>query len=792
MKCYCLELRARLSVVLIAIALIAAASSSAFAQTSTVSWDRNGDGVTAGYMLSYGTQSGSYSTTVDVGNVVSYPVTLVPGNTYYLSVRAYNASREYGPASGEASVVIPALPTRPTATITGTLGASGTASVTWSTTNATAVTVNGAGVALNATASFPITQTTTYTVVATGPGGSTTASTTVVVPRVDCQMSGWTFTSATAWSACTSGQRTRNETWNRTITTQPSGGGAACGVTQEVRAVSEPCAAAPTAQLTAVAGSTPGTARVTWQSTNATTATLNGAAVATSGTTQFNISATTTYTLVVTGPGGSATSSGTVVVPRVDCQMSGWTFTSATAWSACTSGQRTRNETWNRSITTQPSGGGAACGVTQEVRVASEPCTVAATPTAQLTAVAGTTPGTAKVSWQSTNATAATLNGVAVATSGTAQFNITGTTTYTLVVTGPGGTASAAGTVVVAAPVDCVVSTWSLQSASPWGACTGGQQTRTETWGRSIITPASNGGAACGILQEQRTAAQACTDQTPTAPGMPTSFKAAISGNNVTLGWNVPAAGGAPKGYRIWVGASTTWELVNGADVGNVLNANGSLGAGTYYARVAAYNAVGTSAPTQISFRVGAKKKPSRPAGFTASLEASVAVLSWSAPAGDDPDSPTGYVIEAGSASGLSDVAVVPLGNQSSYQAAVPPGTYFVRVRAINDLGAGEASTEVVLRYGAGPGAPGALTETGGGPIVRLSWHAPTTGELPGSYTIEAGSAPGLADLAVLRAGNVNSFMTTAPAGTYYVRVRAVGANGVAGDASNEVVVVRR
>ena len=417
---------------------------------------------------------------------------------------------------------------------------------------------------------------------------------------------------------------------------------------------------------------------------------------------------------------------------------------------------------------------------------------MATTPTAQLTAVAGPTPGTAKVTWQSTNATAATLNGVAVATSGTAQFTITATTTYTLVVTGPGGTASASGTVVVAPRVDCVLSTWSLQSASPWGACTGGQQTRTETWTRSIITPPSNGGAACGILQEQRTAAQACTDPTPTAPGSPTSFKATTSGNNVTLGWNVPAAGGAASGYRIWVGATTSWELVNGMDVGNALSASGTLGAGTYYARVAAFNSVGTSTPTEISFRVGAKKKPSRPVGLTASLQESVAVLSWSAPAGDDPDSPTGYVIEAGSASGLTDVAVLSVGNQSSYQAAVPPGTYFVRVRAINDLGAGEPSGEVVLRHGAGPGAPGSLTETGGGHIVRLSWRAPTTGELPGSYTIEAGSAPGLADLAVLRAGNVTSFMTTAPAGTYYVRVRAVAANGVAGDASNEVVVVRR
>ncbi len=789
MNCFSLVLRARVTIGL-AIALLFASAPSAFAQTSTVSWDRNSDAFTVGYLLSYGTQPGTYGTTVDVGNVVSYPVALTPGNTYYMVVRGYNSLRESGPASNEASVSIPALPTPPTATITGTLGSSGTASVTWRTTNATTVTVNGVPVALNATASYAITQTTTYTVVATGPGGSATAATTVIVPRVNCQLSAWSFTSATAWSACTSGQRTRNETWNRTIVTQPSGGGTACGALQEVRAVSEPCSvAAPTATVTAVAGSTAGTASVTWQTTNASTVTLNGAPVALSGTATYPITQTTTYSVVATGAGGTTTASATVVVPRVDCQMSGWTFTSATPWGACSSGQRTRNETWNRTITTQASGGGAACGVTQEVRVASEPCAVA--PTAQLTATAGATAGTANVTWQSTNATAATLNGVAVATSGTAQFAISATTTYTLVVTGPGGAASAAGTVTLA-PVDCVLSAWSLQTTSPWGVCSGGQQTRTETWARSIITSPTGGGAACGVLEEQRTAAQTCTNQTPAAPGSPTSLAASTSGSTITLGWQVPASGGAPTGYRIWVATSNGWQIVNGMAVGNVLSVSGNLPSGTYSTRIAAFNTIGESAPSPpVSFTVGAKKRPNRPLAFTASLQNSVAVLSWSAPAGDGPDTPTGYVIEAGSASGLSDVAVMAIGNQSSYQAAVPPGTYYVRVRAINELGVGDPSAEVVLQYGAGPGAPAALTETGGGPIVRLSWQAPTTGELPGSYVIEAGSAPGLADLAVLRAGSATSFTTTAPSGTYYVRVRAVASNGVAGEASNEVVVRR-
>jgi hypothetical protein len=48
-----------------------------------------------------------------------------------------------------------------------------------------------------------------------------------------------------------------------------------------------------------------------------------------------------------------------------------------------------------------------------------------------------------------------------------------------------------------------------------------------------------------------------------------------------------------------------------------------------------------------------------------------------------------------------------------------------------------------------------------------------------------------MANLAVLRTGDTTSFTTTAPPGTYYVRVRAVSADGRAGTASNEIVVRR-
>lgn len=67
-------------------------------------------------------------------------------------------------------------------------------------------------------------------------------------------------------------------------------------------------------------------------------------------------------------------------------------------------------------------------------------------------------------------------------------------------------------------PVDCVLSAWRLDSAGAWGACqSNGTQTRNETWVRDVVTPPSNGGAACGPTSEQRVGTQACTYVPPPA-----------------------------------------------------------------------------------------------------------------------------------------------------------------------------------------------------------------------------------------------------------------------------------
>jgi fibronectin type 3 domain-containing protein len=91
-----------------------------------LAWDANTEPDVAGYKIYYGTSSESYSGSVDVGNVTSYHLTgLQGGQTYYVTVTAYNTSGSESGYSGEASGVatettLPASETPPTVSTTPT------------------------------------------------------------------------------------------------------------------------------------------------------------------------------------------------------------------------------------------------------------------------------------------------------------------------------------------------------------------------------------------------------------------------------------------------------------------------------------------------------------------------------------------------------------------------------------------------------------------------------------------------------------------------------------------------
>jgi hypothetical protein len=349
-------------------------------------------------------------------------------------------------------------------------------------------------------------------------------------------------------------------------------------------------------------------------------------------------------------------------------------------------------------------------------------------PTASITAVLQAN-GTALVTWATTNAATAVINGAAVQASGSMAVPVSATTTFTLTATSATGLrATASATVTV------------------------------------------GGGAA------------------PTAPQ---SLSGSVSGSRVSLTWRPPAGGGTPQTYLLYAGTSAgATNVANGVAVGNVLSAAGDLPRGRYYIRVRAANAYGTSPESNtISVRVG--RQLASPTGFTVTWVGTTATLTWTASAGATAeDTPSDYVLEAGSAPGASDVATIRVGNTTSFRADVSSGLYYVRVRALNAHGESEPTADLVLTVPGAPNAPTDLSAAGVGAAVDLRWAAPRGGTAATGYLIEVGSAPGLADLGRFPLGNVLRFSTVAPPGVYYVRVRALNARGP-GAASNEIIVRR-
>jgi hypothetical protein len=72
-------------------------------QGQTLAWDANSESDIAGYRVHYGTQSGNYTTEVDVGNQTQYqpPSGFDWSRTLYFAVRAYNTSGLTSPYSTE-------------------------------------------------------------------------------------------------------------------------------------------------------------------------------------------------------------------------------------------------------------------------------------------------------------------------------------------------------------------------------------------------------------------------------------------------------------------------------------------------------------------------------------------------------------------------------------------------------------------------------------------------------------------------------------------------------------------
>ena len=90
--------------ILYALLLCVAGAADATAGILTLQWDPSPDSSVAGYRVFVGTEPGTYSTTVNVGNQLRFVFEdAQPGRTYYFAVAAYTSANIVGPFSAEVS-----------------------------------------------------------------------------------------------------------------------------------------------------------------------------------------------------------------------------------------------------------------------------------------------------------------------------------------------------------------------------------------------------------------------------------------------------------------------------------------------------------------------------------------------------------------------------------------------------------------------------------------------------------------------------------------------------------------
>jgi hypothetical protein len=276
-------------------------------------------------------------------------------------------------------------------------------------------------------------------------------------------------------------------------------------------------------------------------------------------------------------------------------------------------------------------------------------------------------------------------------------------------------------------------------------------------------------------------------------PQPPTAITNVVALNAVTLSWTPATSGGAAQSYVVEASSQPGGPLIASLptlDASTTVTVNG-VQPGTYYVRVRARNALGTSgASPETVVNVGPCTAPGVPTNLSYTLGDNLVTLNWTPPASGVVQ---GYWLYAGTAPGGSDALVASLGATATFSGYGQWGTYYIRLAARNSCATGPVSTPdlqvVIAPCTAVPNAPTSLQWSRSGTLVTLTWNAPTAGNLPSRYVIEAGDRQGSSNLLVFpTTNNATSFVASAAVGTYYVRIK--GRNNC-GDsvASNEVIV---
>lgn len=237
--------------------------------------------------------------------------------------------------------------------------------------------------------------------------------------------------------------------------------------------------------------------------------------------------------------------------------------------------------------------------------------------------------------------------------------------------------------------IEAGVSPWDLRLSLPVAQATSFTAVVPATYFLRVRARDTSG--ASDGLSNLIVAGTGCAAPPPAPTGLDVALDAV--GTGVVFSWTPPS--GVVGSQTLAAGAASgtsSYGSVVQAATASQFAVNGPIPAGTFFVRAYASNACGTSGPSgEVVFASPLAPKPSPPSTFRATVTSTTVSLAW-----DAAPSGTGYVLEAGTAPGLADLARISLGVSNSLVIpGVPPGRYFLRMRTLSDAGSSAPSGDI-------------------------------------------------------------------------------------------------
>jgi hypothetical protein len=181
-------------------------------------------------------------------------------------------------------------------------------------------------------------------------------------------------------------------------------------------------------------------------------------------------------------------------------------------------------------------------------------------------------------------------------------------------------------------------------------------------------------------------------------PGPPQNLQWRVEGARLTLTWQA-GGGGVADGHVVEAGLGpgrTDLALPTGSQTSFAYD---GVPLGVFYVRVRAANGAGLSLPSnEVAVFVGVAPPPAPPVNLTSTVAGSQVTLSWSPGSLPMTGPPAYFIVEAGSAPGAANYGSQAVAATGGVVDGVPPGVYYVRVRAANATGWSAPSNEIVVR----------------------------------------------------------------------------------------------